>query len=91
MMSEMPHEADRPVGVEIFDDMLYVTLQDGRIITTPLVWYPRLMGASPEEQAVVELGFAGIHWPLIDEDLSVAGMLRGNRPIQTQPKVQQEV
>jgi hypothetical protein len=79
-LNHVPRAEDRPVAVEISDDMLWVTLQDGRIIATPLEWYSRLANATPEQQTHVELGFAGIHWPDIDEDLSVNGMLRGNRP-----------
>lgn len=75
-----PREEDRPVAVNINHQMLEVTLHDGRIISTPLEWYPRLSVASPSQLANVELGIAGIYWPDLDEDLSVRGMLEGNRP-----------
>jgi Protein of unknown function (DUF2442) len=52
-------------------------LKDGRKITTPLWWYPRLLRATPQQRANYELSPFGVHWPEIDEDLSVAGMLRG--------------
>ena len=70
-------------SVEITDDTLIVHLDDGRTITTPLVWYPRLVFATPEERNNCELlgRGTGIHWPDLDEDLSVAGMLAG-RPSQ---------
>jgi hypothetical protein len=58
---------------------LLVTLADGRRIATPLEWYPRLKNASAEQRANFEITPLGIHWPDIDEDLSVAGMLKGNR------------
>jgi hypothetical protein len=88
----IPREEDRPVAVEIGDDMLRVTLQDGRMIATPLEWYSRLVNATPEQRRNYELGFAGIHWPDIDEDLSVNGMLKGNRPPSSrQQKAQAEV
>jgi hypothetical protein len=58
---------------------LVVTLADGRRIATPLEWYPRLMSASDEQRAHFEIMPMGIHWPDIDEDLSVAGMLKGDR------------
>jgi hypothetical protein len=94
-MSEMdtgPREEDRPVAVEISDDMLRVTLQDGRMIATPLAWYPRLINATPEQRHNYELGLAGIHWPDIDEDLSVNGMLKGSRPPSPRTqKIQAEV
>lgn len=71
------------VAVEITDDALIVHLDDGRTITTPLAWYPRLVFATPEERNNCELlgRGTGIYWPDLDEDLSVAGMLAG-RPSQ---------
>ena len=56
---------------------LVVTLADGRRIATPLEWYPRLQKASARERAHFEIMPMGIHWPDIDEDLSIAGMLKG--------------
>jgi hypothetical protein len=58
---------------------LVVTLADGRRIATPLDWYPRLKNATAAQRANFEIMPMGIHWPDIDEDLSVAGMLKGNR------------
>jgi hypothetical protein len=57
---------------------LVVTLVDGRKIVTPLDWYPRLQAASAAQRAHYEIMPMGIHWPDIDEDLSVAGMLKGH-------------
>jgi len=56
------------------DDMMHVALTDGRVIIVPLVWFPRLSGASPEQRERCEVGGGGIglHWPELDEDLSVA-------------------
>jgi hypothetical protein len=54
-----------------------VTLADGRKIVTPLAWYPRLQGAPDEERADYEIMPMGIHWPAIDEDLGIVGMLKG--------------
>jgi Protein of unknown function (DUF2442) len=59
------------------DTELSVMLKDGRKITTPLWWYPRLLKAISKQRANYELSPFGVHWPEIDEDLSVAGMLRG--------------
>ena len=70
-------EAMEPQHVACSDTELTVTLKDGRRITTPLWWYPRLRDATPEQRAGYELSPFGVHWPEIDEDLSVAGMLRG--------------
>ena len=58
---------------------LIVTLVDGRRIATPLDWYPRLQRASAAERANYEIMPMGIHWPDLDEDLSIAGMLKGRR------------
>lgn len=69
-----------PVGVEITDAELIVRLADGRTIATPLVWYPPLLQATTEQRRNVVLGPTGIHWPDLDEDLSVAGMLAGVKP-----------
>ena len=61
------------------DQELVVVLKDGRKIITPLWWYPRLYRAAPEQRGRWELAGAGrgIHWPNVDEDLSLEGMLRG--------------
>ncbi len=68
-------------------DTLHVDLTDGRTISTPISWYPRLLHASPEERERWELlgGGYGIHWEDIDEDLSVPAMLLGWRGIEEQP------
>jgi Protein of unknown function (DUF2442) len=70
-------EAMEPQQVLCSDTELTVTLKDGRRITTPLWWYPRLLEATPKQRAHYELSPFGVHWPDLDEDLSVAGMLRG--------------
>ena len=69
----------RPCSVEFTSTELVVTLADGRKIATPLDWYPRLERASAAERANFELMPMGIHWPDLDEDLGVAGMLRGRK------------
>jgi hypothetical protein len=56
---------------------LVVTLADGRKIATPLDWYPRLKNATSAQRQNYEIMPMGIHWPDIDEDLSIAGMLKG--------------
>jgi hypothetical protein len=66
--------------VRFSDDTLSVDLVDGRTITVPLVWYPRLLQATPAQRAnweIVGAGY-GIHWPDVDEDLSTEGLLRGS-------------
>jgi hypothetical protein len=69
----------RPRAVEFTSTELVVTLVDGRKIATPLDWYPQLMRASAKERANFELMPMGIHWPDLDEDLGIAGMLKGRR------------
>jgi len=67
----------RPVSVAFTSDDLVVTLADGRKIVTPLDWYPKLRDASVSVRGNFELMPMGIHWPDLDEDLGIAGMLRG--------------
>jgi len=69
----------KPRAVEFTASELVVTLVDGRRIATPLDWYPRLKRASAAQRANYEIMPMGIHWPDVDEDLSVAGMLQGQR------------
>jgi hypothetical protein len=61
------------------DGMLHVTFVDGRVLSVPLAWFPILRQATPEQRAKCEIGGAGtgLHWPELDEDLSVAGLLAG--------------
>jgi hypothetical protein len=67
--------------VSFDDDRLSVELMDGRAISVPLLWYPRLANATYEQLSHWELagGGYGIHWPDIDEDLSAEGLLKGSR------------
>jgi hypothetical protein len=67
----------RVKDVRITEDELIVSIADGRTISVPLVWYPRLLHATVEQRARCELAGAGygIHWPEIDEDLSTEGLL----------------
>ncbi len=65
--------------VRFTDDALVVDLVDGRTITVPVVWYPRLWHGTPEERNHFEIVGDGayLHWPELDEDLTVAGLLAG--------------
>lgn len=67
-------------NVEFTDDDMIVSLVDGRRIMIPLVWFPRLTAATKDQLTNYELlgDGEGIHWPDIDEDLSVASLLRGD-------------
>ncbi len=73
----MPTTA-RAIDVYCDQDALHVRLSDGREIAVPLEWFPRLRDATPEQRAAWELigQGIGIHWVTLDEDLSVAGLLR---------------
>lgn len=70
---------ERVKTVAFTDDTMAVDLMDGRTIVVPLVWFPRLLAAKPEQRNhwQVSGGGFGIHWPDLDEDLSTAGLLRG--------------
>jgi hypothetical protein len=66
-------------SVEFTDDLMNVNLMDGRVIGVPIVWFPRLLAATPKQRKKYEIGGGGIglQWPDLDEDLSVAGLLAG--------------
>lgn len=68
-------------SVECTDDELHVALTDGRKLSVPLVWFPRLLAATSSQRADWRLigGGEGIRWESLDEDLSVRGLLRGER------------
>ncbi len=70
---------ERVASVGFFDKFLVVGLMDGRQISVPLKWYPRLVDANPTALSNWEIcgGGYGLHWPELDEDLSTEGMLRG--------------
>jgi hypothetical protein len=82
MSSSLSNPEPRAKEVRITDDELCVLLADGRRISVPLIWYPRLLRATPQQRSRFEiLGEGqGIHWPEIDEDLSIDGLLRGTKP-----------
>ena len=66
-----------PEALRLDADCMWVDLSDGRTIGVPLAWFPRLLHASPESRNAYELSRRGIHWPELDEDISVAGLLAG--------------
>ena len=71
----------RIVNVIVTDDTLSVDLEDGRTVSVPIGWYPRLAYGTPAERAnfqIIGAGY-GIHWPDLDEDLGVEGLLLGKR------------
>lgn len=72
-------EDSRPVEARCDATQLHVRLADGREVSIPLWWYPRLAGASGGARSDIELMPMGLHWPEIDEDISIASMLRGEK------------
>ena len=81
MAISAPKLDERVRDLRIDDDRLTVELMDGRAISVPVAWYPRLLEATPAQRRHWEIAGAGfgIHWPELDEDLSVEGLLRGAR------------
>jgi hypothetical protein len=71
----------RVVNVMVTNDTLSVDLEDGRTISIPIVWYPRLSHGTPEERANFQISGAGygIHWHDLDEDIGVEGLLIGKK------------
>jgi hypothetical protein len=69
---------ERVLDVQFSDDAISVSLRNGRVISAPLVWYPRLLDATASQRNnwKIASGGYGIHWPDIDEDLSTEGLLR---------------
>jgi hypothetical protein len=85
MDSSVPKTDPRIQNVEVSEDALSVDLADGRRLVVPLTWFPRLLHATEEQRSNWELlgGGEGIHWPDLDEDLSLVGLLRGTPAPQT--------
>jgi len=73
--------APAAVSVSVDEDTLSIGLADGRTLSVPVAWYPRLARGTPAERKncrLVDSG-EGIHWPDLDEDISVAGLIAGRR------------
>jgi len=84
--SRVENQAVLATQVSVTDDTLTVELSDGRTIAVPLAWFPRLLHATAKERKVWRLiaNGGGIHWPEIDEDISVANLLRGQPSAESQ-------
>ncbi len=85
-----PPPAPQAMSVSVTDESLIVDLVDGRIVSVPLVWYPRLLHGTMAERSnwrLIGRG-EGIHWPDLDEDISVEGVLAGRRSGETQRSLQ---
>ena len=74
----------RAQAVHCTEDELVVVLTDGRTLSVPLAWFPRLVNASARQRSKYELlgNGSGIHWPTLDEDISISGLLLGNPSIE---------
>ena len=87
-MTSSTVEAREPLAtqVQVSEDTVSVELADGRTIAVPLAWYPRLAHGSDEERRSWRLlgGGRGIHWPALDEDISVANLLAGQPSAESQ-------
>jgi len=64
-------------SVRFDEDTMWVELTDGPTLGVPLAWFPRLLRATPVEREQVELSRVGLHWEVLDEDISIAGLLAG--------------
>jgi hypothetical protein len=82
-MSSSANELTRPLAadVDVSDDELVVHLTDGRSISAPITWYPRLANGTAQERSNWRLigSGHGVHWPDLDEDISVEALLEGRR------------
>ncbi len=80
----------RITQVAVTDDTLTVDLEDGRTLAVPIAWYPRLAHGTPAERAhcqIISAGY-GIHWPDLDEDLGIEGLLLGKKSTESPASLQ---
>ena len=66
-----------PLTVRFDEDSFWIDLSDGRVLGVPLAWFPRLLHATPEQREDVRISPRGLHWEVLDEDISIAGLLAG--------------
>ena len=80
----------RASAARVGTETLTLELTDGRTVSAPLAWYPRLLAGSPAERANLELigDGEGVHWPDLDEDLSVESVLAGRPSVESLPSFQ---
>lgn len=67
----------RAKAVRFDEDSMWVDLDDGRTLGTPLAWFPRLFHGSAADRAKVQISPSGLHWEELDEDISIAGLIAG--------------
>ena len=88
-MNSLAVEIPRAYSVNCTDQELIVFLTDGRNISVPIVWFPRLAKANAQQRADYEIlgDGEGIHWPQIDEDISVFGLIAGRPSAEFQQRI----
>lgn len=67
----------RATRLRFDEDSMWLDLSDGRVLSVPLAWFPRLLGASPAEREAYEISTRGLHWERLDEDISIENLLAG--------------
>lgn len=77
----------RATAVQVSEDELTVTFEDGRVLQVPLAWYPRLQYGTKADRQNYVIGSMGIHWPDLDEDLSYRGLLLGRKSGEGSPSL----
>jgi hypothetical protein len=77
MTTSIDHDGVSATGVTFDAIFFHVALQDGRVLSIPYTWFPRLIGASPEQLRNYTLTRRGIHWDALDEDVSVEALIHG--------------
>lgn len=89
--SEAKPKAVSALAVRVDSSSLHVELSDGRTISAPIAWYPRLARATRKERGDWRLvgGGSGIHWPQLDEDISVDNLLSGHPSAESKQSFQQ--
>lgn len=85
---EIDDDLLEPVSAHCTDTDLIVRLENGAALVTPLWWYPPLLATTPAQRNELELSPYGVHWPALDEDLSVEGMLKGLKYPDAKPPAQ---
>src|SRR5436853_3241966 len=81
-MSSLASELEQAVkatSVRVTDDTITVELEDGRSVSVPTAWYPRLLHATPKERANHEIEEEGVIWPDVEADFSIRGLLLGRK------------
>ena len=88
-MSSLATKSVLATAVECTEHEIIVALSDGRSLSVPIVWFPRLANATPAERADYELlgNGEGVHWTQVDEDISVSGLLAGEPSVEFEGEV----